>query len=146
MFLGGEEALLYNVNSAKGTRGLVKATQWMFYLNAIIWLVIGIVSLARMLNGTSTGQITALFVGVLMLGNVGAMLLAGYGIGRQWKLFYIFGFAVLFINIILTVTDQFGLIDLVTLIYDLALLGLLVVTRLKVPKNRQNSADSTAPR
>ena len=54
---------------------------------------------------------------------------AGIGIGRRRRLFYFFAMAILAVNIILTVTDEFGLLDLATLLIDLVLLGPLIVTR-----------------
>ena len=107
----------------------VKAAQALFFANAVIWLLLGITSLGR-LAGSSTGQTTAmLMVVLLMFGNASAMLVAGAGIGKQHRLFYTFGLAVLAINIILTVTDQFGLLDFITLAIDVVLLALLLVTR-----------------
>ncbi len=61
-----------------------------------------------------------------MIGNAGAMLAAGIGIGRRRRLNYGFAFLVLAVNIVLTLTDQFGLLDVVTLVIDLILLGLLI--------------------
>ena len=83
----------------------VKAAQALFFANAVIWLLLGITSLGR-LAGNSTGQTMTMFiVALLMFGNAGAMLVAGVGIGKQRRLFYYLGLAVLVINIILTFTD-----------------------------------------
>ncbi len=56
------------------------------------------------------------------------MVAAGLGLGRR-RVWYYFALAVLAVNIVLTVTDQFGAFDLATLLLDLILLGLLVITR-----------------
>ena len=42
---------------------------------------------------------------------------------------------VLGVNIVLTVTDQVGLIDFITMLIDLAILGLLILDRAKYGKN-----------
>lgn len=55
--------------------------------------------------------------------------MAGIVIGKPNRLFYFFGVMVLAINIILTVTDQFGVLDLITLVIDMVILGLLIATR-----------------
>ena len=107
----------------------VIATQSLFFINAAIWLLFGVVSLTRMATGSSDQTITTLVVAILMFGNVGAMLLAGIGLGRRQRLFYYFGIALLAVNIILTVTDGFGIFDFVTLVIDVVLLGLLIATR-----------------
>jgi UPF0716 family protein affecting phage T7 exclusion len=47
----------------------------------------------------------------------------------EQKRFYILGMAVLVVNILLTVTNEFGALDLITLLLDVAILGLLIATR-----------------
>ena len=106
-----------------------KVTQALFFLNAAIWLSLGILSLARIESRNSHQAITAWIVAILMLGNAGVMLLSGVVIGKQQKRFYYLAVAVVVVNILLTVTDQFGMLDLITLVIDLVLLGLLVATR-----------------
>lgn len=87
---------------------------------------VGCQDLARSpLRGDNT-TVTTLVVSLLMIGNAGAMLAAGIGIGRRRRLNYGFAFLVLAVNIVLTLTDQFGLLDVVTLVIDLILLGLLI--------------------
>lgn len=106
----------------------IRAAQVLFFINAAIWLLFGVISLTRMAS-SSDQVIAALAVSILMLGNVGAMLIAGIGIGRQNRSLYYFGILVLLINIILTITDEFGVFDLITLMLDVFLLGLLIATR-----------------
>jgi hypothetical protein len=119
------------MNSSTNNPKLVKVAQWLFFLNSAIWLVIGVVSLVRLATGATGRTVTMLVVAILMFGNVGAWLIAGVGIGiERWrKLFYFFGMVVLVVNIVLTVTDQFGLLDFVTLVIDLALFGLMIAAR-----------------
>jgi hypothetical protein len=107
----------------------IKTAQALFFLNAAIWLLLGVISLVRMASSGSVQVITALVIAVLMFGNAGAMLVSGIGLSKQQRLVYFFAIAVLVVNIILTITDQFGVVDLITLILDLFLLGLLVATR-----------------
>ena len=99
----------------------------LFYINAIIWLVIGVSSLLRIATNNSAPRITLIVVAVLMFGNVGAMMVSGLGLATRTKPAYFFAFAVLGVNIILTFTDQFGVLDLATLLFDLILLGLMMV-------------------
>jgi len=65
----------------------------------------------------------------LMAGNAGAMLLIGWGLAKQKKGFFYLAVVVLAANIVLTVTDEFGLFDLMVLLIDLVLLVLLIATR-----------------
>lgn len=113
---------------AKGKPRPVRAAQGLFFLNAVIWLSFGVVSVLR-LGDNPEQLVTAVIVAVLMVGNVGAMLLAGFSLGRLTRWSYIFALAVLLVNIVLTFTDQFGIFDLLTLLLDLLLFGLLLATR-----------------
>lgn len=105
-----------------------KLAQGLFFLNALIWLGFGLYTLWGM-AGRYPGHITVYIIGILMLGNVGAMLLSGFLLGRQNNWFFYFAIFVLVINIILTVTDQFGFFDFITLVIDLVLLGILISIR-----------------
>jgi len=105
----------------------VIVAQAIFLLNAAIWILFSILTLRRM------HESTAWIIAILMAGNAGAMLLAGWGIGKRQKWFYYLGIAVLAVNIVLTVTDEFGLFDLITLLIDVILLVLLLATRSRYP-------------
>jgi len=115
-------------NSSKVPRS-VSAAQALFFLLAAIWLLIGILSLVRMANGATDQTITMWVVAVLVAANAGAMLIAGLGLRSRHKVFYYFALVLLVANIVLTVTDQFGLLDLVTLLMDAGLFALLIATR-----------------
>jgi len=107
----------------------IRLAQALFFLNAAIWLLFGIYTLTEMAGRCPGQSMTVWISGILMFGNCVAMLLCGVGLGTQRRLFYYLSLAVLVANIILTVTDEFGLLDLITLLIDLALLGLLIATR-----------------
>ena len=109
----------------------MKAMRWaqgLFFLNAAIWLVFGIVSVLR-LGGNEGQGVTALVVAILMFGNAGAMALSGALLGKRRMLFYLFALAVLAVNVLLTFTDQVGAFDWITLAIDLVLLGILIGAR-----------------
>jgi len=105
-----------------------KIAQGMFVLNALIWLAFGTYTLIGM-AGRYPNQITLHVVGIMMLGNVGAMALSGVLLSRQNKWFYYFAMFVLVINILLTFTDQVGFFDFATLAIDLVLFGILISIR-----------------
>ena len=107
----------------------IKTAQALFLLNAVIWLVLAAVTLIRLSDGGAERAMTMLVVAVMMFGNVAAMLICGWGIGRGQKGFYYLAFAVVIVNIVLTFTDQFGLLDLITVIVDFVLLGFLIAAR-----------------
>ena len=107
----------------------VALAQALFYLNAAIWLAIGGATVVRISSRHPDQAVTAWIITILMLGNVGAMILAGVGLGQRKRGFFYLALVILGVNIFLTFTDQFGLLDLITLVIDLFLFGLLVITR-----------------
>jgi hypothetical protein len=107
----------------------IKISQILFYLNSLIWVGLGIFSLARVSGNTSASPITLWIVALLMFGNAAAMLVNGLILAKRQGIFYIFALVVLGINILLTFTDQFGTLDLITLLIDLILLVMLISVR-----------------
>ena len=107
----------------------VRAAQALFYLNTATWVILGVWSLLRIANGSPVGPITAAIIAILMFGNAAAMLLCSFGLGKQQARYFTLALVVLIVNIVLTVTDEFGLWDFITLVLDIVLLVLLVVTR-----------------
>ena len=103
----------------------VRLTQFLFFLNALVWMVFGLL----FLSDSAMERLSTLVVAVLMFGNALAMVLAGLGLGWTSRLSYLYALALLAVNILLTLTDQFGLLDFLTLLLDLFILGLLVAVR-----------------
>ncbi|MCJ7530451.1 MAG: hypothetical protein MUO64_05400 [Anaerolineales bacterium] len=75
-----------------------------------------------------------------MFANACVMFWIGRDIRKQNKQFYYLAIVVLTITIVLTVIDEFGIFDFITLIIHLGLLGLLITTRTRYssmqPSNR----------
>lgn len=107
----------------------IQLAQALFYANAAIWVVLAAATVWRMAGGSAEQRVSAVVIAVLMLGNAGAMLVSGVGLGRRSRPFYLLALGVLLVNLVLTVTDQVGLLDVLTGALDLALLGLLVAVR-----------------
>jgi hypothetical protein len=110
---------------------LLKATRGLFLLNAVVWLAFGIASLVQAASGADE-SIWRWVYGVLMLINGGVMLWFSTRIvtGSKPILFYAILYAAL--NVVLSITDQFGAVDAVVLALNLALLGLLFITRTRL--------------
>ena len=107
----------------------LRRTQVLFYINAVIWILIGVFTLWRMNLDGSLSQMSAILVGMLMFGNAFILFLAGIGLAERTRLTFLFAFLILFINSVLTITDQVGLIDLLILVLNLLTLALLVIYR-----------------
>ena len=104
---------------------MLKLTRIAFFINAVVWLVFGILSFIRAMKDTSDVR---LILSWLMLANAIVMIELGVLIvhRRPWILFI----AILFmaLNVVLSITDQFGWIDAVILLLNLCVLTLLLVT------------------
>ena len=116
------------MSSSNGQQNLVRLTQLCFILNAALWFVLGAINLAN-IAGVSGQVVGIIALGVLMLANGAVLLVTGLGLGRQRRWLYYFAVVVVVVNLVLTVTDEFGPLDLVVLALNAILLVLLVVVR-----------------
>ena len=114
---------------SQNTSSLLRATQALFYLNTVIWLTLAVAFLIRMTSRHPDQMLSNLIVTSLMVANALAMLVCGLGLSRGSIWFYLLALAILAVNILLSVADQFGLLDFITLVIDLGLLGILIIDR-----------------
>ncbi len=97
----------------------------LFALAAGFWLVTGALAALGVLDfGLSSG---ARVLGILMLGNGAALGLAGWLSLHGYRLVDFASLAVVGVNALFSVTDEIGLLDLLSLLVSVALLVLLVV-------------------
>jgi hypothetical protein len=106
---------------------LLQTQRWLYRLNGVIWISLGISTLFRGSSGPASAG-TMLVIGVMMFGNAAAFLYLGWRIVHLKVFDLIAAALVLGVNILLTFTDQMGFLDWATLVMDLVLAGLLVVT------------------
>jgi|PlaIllAssembly_1097288.scaffolds.fasta_scaffold599304_2 hypothetical protein len=99
-----------------------------FFFNAVIWTILGVYSILRT-AGKPDQSIMMLVIAILMFGNVGAFIFCGLTIGKKSRIFYLVCILVLAVNITLSITDEVGLLDLITLLVDLVILGFLLAGR-----------------
>ena len=96
----------------------------LLFIDAFIWFCFGTYLILEMLyfnNGLST-----VLVGFFMYLNAAALFFGGVMIERRRQWAYFFTLAYLFINMLLTFSDQFGVMDLVTFMLDLVILAILI--------------------
>jgi lysylphosphatidylglycerol synthetase-like protein (DUF2156 family) len=102
-------------------------TQVLFFLNAAIWVSFLVLFMSdQVMPGSAVSD---WLVPILMAGNALAMLVCGIGLGRRSRFFYYLSLAVIGINLLLSVIDQVGLADYITLSFDLVILLLLIASR-----------------
>jgi hypothetical protein len=117
------------MNSPTRISNPLKLAQVLLYVNAALWIIAGVYTLWRMSVGGALDGMGAIFVGMLLFGNAFLLALAAVGLGERARLTFLFAFLVLFVNSLLTLADQLGWIDLLTLALNLLTLALLVVYR-----------------
>ena len=106
----------------------VRAAKWSFWILAAVSAGLGSYNLVKLMTGDEPKTNMWVVMG-LMFANALVMVWLGWGIGRQSRRFLFLAVAYLVFTIILTITDQFGIWDLLMLISNMGLLGLLLATR-----------------
>ncbi len=118
---------------------MLKLTRTLFFFNAAVWLAFGVSSLLfRTLDG---GSLTRWVITIMMI--VNAMVMIWFGVmivsGRNWVFFLTILYMAL--NVVLSITDQFGWIDALILLLNLYLLGMLFITRHKMSRSVKASSE-----
>ena len=108
---------------------LVTALRILFLLNAVVWVVLGAVTLARMASGSPEQASVAGILTALMAAYALVLCFIAWSLGKRKRIFYYFAIAVSVLTILLTFTDQVGLADIIGLVMALVPLVLLIATR-----------------
>ena len=108
------------------TTSLLKLTRVMFFVNALVWLMFGVGSLVRAFEEGSTLR---WIITIMMIANAAVMFWFGMVIVNGQKRIFFLAFLYIALNVVLSITDQFGWVDALILSLNLILLGLLFVTR-----------------
>lgn len=101
----------------------LKFARALFLLNALIWAGLGVETLLRLSESAAEMKFMMGVIGIMMFGNAAAMLLSAWMIASEKPIFLFFVLGILAVNILLTFTDQVGLMDWITVLIDIVLLG-----------------------
>ena len=123
-------------NSASDNPWMEPATGALFILMAAIWFFLALSTFLRGKGFGGDASIGSLLAVAFMVGNALGFLLLGWGIRSRKRLWTLMAYPFLAVNILLTITDEFGAWDLITLLIDVSLLILLVLGR----KRKQSSS------
>jgi hypothetical protein len=104
---------------------LVWVTQGLFFLNAVVWIAFGVLYLGDAAGTTRGGWIAA----ALMFANAVVLTAIGWGLGTRRWWFYYLALLVLLVNIVLGMTDQVGLADVLVMALNAVMLVLVFVNR-----------------
>lgn len=125
----GQVAVFQLMMGALKSPPVVMVCQILLILEGAIWLLLGAWYLALQFTEARVPSTCAWIVAGLMFVNALAMLSLAWGIGRRQRAYYYSALAVILVNILLSVTDEFGLFDLIILLLNLAILLLLFAGR-----------------
>ena len=103
-------------------------TRYLFLLTMAILIVFGIGSLLRM-GGNPDQTILYVFYAVLMFGDAAVMAFCALQLPKRTRFIFYFSVFVLALNIFPTIFDQFGLVDLLFVLLNIATLVFLILAR-----------------
>ncbi len=106
----------------------LQLTQFLFLFTAAVLVVFGVGSFMRGSENQNQVVLYAIYA-LLMFGDAAAMLICAFQLHRKKRPIYWFAVIVLALNIVLTIFDQFGFIDLLFLLLNLLTLIILFSTR-----------------
>lgn len=116
------------------TTNLLKLTRAMFFVNVLVWLMFGVGSLIRAVEEGSTLRWVITF---MMIANAAVMFWFGVVIVNGQKRVFFLAILYMVLNVVLSITDQFGWVDALILSLNLILLGLLFVTRQRMKQTER---------
>ncbi|MFN8411963.1 MAG: hypothetical protein U0Z26_06210 [Anaerolineales bacterium] len=105
----------------------IKTAQILFYLNAVIWFCLG-TYLAYDMFSQNNGA-SSLLAGFFLYMNAAAMFFSGWLYNDREPWIFYFAIGALLVNALVTRVGQFGILDVFTLIFDVALLIFLISFR-----------------
>ena len=111
--------------------------RYLFIVATSLLLIFGIGTLMR-INQNPGHKAMYLVYAILFFGDAVLMFICGLFVGRQ-KQVYWFAIVFLSLNIILTITDQFGVVDFLFLWLNLMILGILIFARNSFLSHETNS-------
>jgi lysylphosphatidylglycerol synthetase-like protein (DUF2156 family) len=115
----------------------VQLARYLFFVAASVLLIFSVGTLLR-INQNPDQKVMYLMYAVLFLGDAVLMFICGLFVSRQKRVYW---FAVVFLslNIVLSITDQFGVVDLLFLWFNLIILGILILARKSFLPHETNS-------
>ena len=104
----------------------LRVAQMLLRLNGLLWIGLGVYSIAPI---SDEHAVLAWVVVGLMFANALVLLWVAWGIGRGSRPLFWLGLAQVGVNLVLAVTDQVGMWDVIVLVLNAVTLGLLFAVR-----------------
>lgn len=100
---------------------------------SILWLAFAGGYFVRQ-GGLADLGASSIVMPILMVIDALAYVLIAWGLARNPRIVFLIAAPFLVVNAVLSVTDEFGLFDLIVLVLDLVILGLLLLARRSWPR------------
>lgn len=101
-----------------------KNIKYLFYFRSATWLILAVIYFIR--QASPNPNVTYSTVAILLLINALIYFSLGFLLEKKSKLVFWITSLFVFANIILTITDNFGIIDGASLLIDITIITLLV--------------------
>ncbi len=111
----GRKKMIQEVNMKKNTAIILRC---LLVLQGLFWLVMSALGLLK-----PDAKNEQVFIAILMIANGAAFIVLALTVNKDMLLLRIFSMAFLFVNLILTVTDQMGTLDYCTLALNIVTLA-----------------------
>ena len=105
----------------------MQVTRSLFFLTAVILAVFSVLSFLRSFMGVDL-RIYILY-SIFMAADAVCMFVCGLFLNRKIKLLFWFAFTLVGLNILLTIFDQFGVVDFLFVLLNMATLAALIIFR-----------------
>ncbi len=106
----------------------LQLARYLFLFTAVVLIVFGVGSLLRINENSNRAGLYA-FYAALMFFDALLMAFCAFQLPKRSKWIFNFSAFVLVLNILLTIFDQFGVVDLLFVLLNAAAFALLVLTR-----------------
>jgi hypothetical protein len=107
------------------------AARGLLYLMGAVWVGFGLYSLVKTMQGSNSPAGMGWIISALMFVNAFFFFWIGWGLGKQIKFFFYIALLFLVGNILLTIADEFGIFDFITLLIAIVIFVLLILERRK---------------
>jgi lysylphosphatidylglycerol synthetase-like protein (DUF2156 family) len=115
----------------------IQLARYLFIVAASVLLIFSMGTLLR-INQKPDHKVMYLVYAILFFGDAALMFICGLFVGRQKRVYW-FAIVFLSLNIVLTITDQFGVVDFLFLWLNLMILGILIFARKSFLSHETNS-------
>jgi hypothetical protein len=118
---------------------LVRIAKRAYFILGVVWFVFGLVRITGLLSEDRILSNAEWIAAILMFANALVLVLIGRWLKEDQRWPYYFGLLVLLTNILLTITDDFGVFDLIYLALAISLFVFLIITRAHYISNSQSN-------